>query len=80
MKRQQRKFSLATLIVTYEPREALRSLSKENGASSGKSLDRNTLPDFLRSSGFETGSTSLVRIIEELLEWKSSGSGIENRY
>jgi hypothetical protein len=24
--------------------------------------------------------SSLVRIIEELLEWKSSGPGLENRY
>jgi hypothetical protein len=29
--------------------------------------------------GLEEGSLSLVRIIEELLEWKSSGYGIENR-
>jgi hypothetical protein len=28
----------------------------------------------------ERGSLSLVRILEELLEWKSSGSGLENRY
>jgi hypothetical protein len=27
----------------------------------------------------ERGPLSLVRIIEELLEWKSSGSGQENR-
>jgi hypothetical protein len=27
----------------------------------------------------ERGPLSLVRIIEELLEWKSSGSGLENR-
>jgi hypothetical protein len=37
------------------------------------------LPDFLRSSGSERGPFSLVRVIEELLEWKSSGSGLENR-
>jgi hypothetical protein len=29
--------------------------------------------------GLELGPLSLVRIIEELLEWKSSGSGLENR-
>jgi hypothetical protein len=29
--------------------------------------------------GPERGPLSLVRIIEELLEWKSSGSGLENR-
>jgi hypothetical protein len=30
--------------------------------------------------GLERGTLSLVRIIEELLEWKISGSGLENRY
>jgi hypothetical protein len=34
-----------------------------------------TLPDFLRNSGSGTGSTQLMSITEELLEWKSSGSG-----
>jgi hypothetical protein len=29
--------------------------------------------------GLERGPLSLVRIIEELLEWKSSGSVLENR-
>jgi hypothetical protein len=29
--------------------------------------------------GLEPGPLSLVRIIEELLGWKSSGSGLENR-
>jgi hypothetical protein len=29
-----------------------------------------SLPGFLRSSGSGTGSLSLVRIIEELLEWE----------
>jgi hypothetical protein len=28
--------------------------------------------------GLELGPLGLVRIIEELLEWKSSGSGLEN--
>jgi hypothetical protein len=28
--------------------------------------------------GLERGPLSLVRIMEELLEWKSSGSGLEN--
>jgi hypothetical protein len=30
--------------------------------------------------GLERGPLSLVRIIEELLEWKISGSGQENQY
>jgi hypothetical protein len=29
--------------------------------------------------GLERGPLSLVRITEELLEWKSSGFGLENR-
>jgi hypothetical protein len=29
--------------------------------------------------GLKRGPLSLVRIIEELLEWKNSGSGLENR-
>jgi hypothetical protein len=33
----------------------------------------------LRSSGSGTGSTQLVRITEELFEWESSSSGVENR-
>jgi hypothetical protein len=33
-----------------------------------------------RQSGLERGPLSLVRIIGELLERKSSGSGLENRY
>jgi hypothetical protein len=37
------------------------------------------LPDVLRSNGSGTGSLSLVSAIEELLEWKSSGFGLENR-
>jgi hypothetical protein len=30
--------------------------------------------------GLERGPHSLVRITEELLEWKSSGFGLENQY
>jgi hypothetical protein len=29
--------------------------------------------------GLERGPLSLLRIIEELLQWKSSGSGLGNR-
>jgi hypothetical protein len=29
--------------------------------------------------GLERGPLSLVRVTEELLEWKSIGSGLENR-
>jgi hypothetical protein len=36
-------------------------------------------PDFLRSSGLERGSPSLMSAIEELLERKISGSGLESR-
>jgi hypothetical protein len=37
------------------------------------------LPDFLRSSGSGRGPLNLVSTTEELLERKSSGSGLENR-
>jgi hypothetical protein len=37
------------------------------------------LPDFLRSSGSGTDLLSLVITIEELLERKFSGSGLESR-
>jgi hypothetical protein len=37
------------------------------------------LPDFLRCRASGTGPLSLMRTIEELLEWKISGSGLENR-
>jgi hypothetical protein len=38
------------------------------------------LANFLRSSGLERGQIGLVSATAELLEKKSSGSGIENRY
>jgi hypothetical protein len=38
------------------------------------------LPDFLRNSGSGTGPLSLVSTIEELLDRKSSDSGLENRH
>jgi hypothetical protein len=34
---------------------------------------------FWEVGGLERGPLSLVRTIEELLEWKSSGPGLENR-
>jgi hypothetical protein len=34
---------------------------------------------FIAEHMFLRGPLSLVRIIEELLEWKGSGSGLENR-
>jgi hypothetical protein len=37
------------------------------------------LPDFLRSTWSGTGPLTLVSTIEELLERKSSGSGLESR-
>jgi hypothetical protein len=37
------------------------------------------LPDFLRSSGLEQGTLSLMSTIEELLEKKNSGFSLENR-
>jgi hypothetical protein len=43
----------------------------------GPRFDSRALPDFLRS--LEWGPLSLLRTLEELLEWKHSGSGLENR-
>jgi hypothetical protein len=37
------------------------------------------LPDFLRISGSERGPLSLVSTIEELLDRKSNGCGLESR-
>jgi hypothetical protein len=37
------------------------------------------LPDFLYVVGLERGPFNLVKITEELLERKGSGSGLENR-
>jgi hypothetical protein len=48
--------------------------------SSGPRFDSRRHQIFLDVVGLERGLLSLVRIIEELLEWKSSGSGLENRY
>jgi hypothetical protein len=47
--------------------------------SRGPEFDSRALSDFLNRRGSGTGPHSLARTIEELLEWKSSGSGIENR-
>lgn len=41
------KFSWAVLIVTYQPREALRSLSKENDVSRANGLDRTSSTRYL---------------------------------
>jgi hypothetical protein len=48
--------------------------------SRGPGYDSRRYQIFCEVVGLERGPLSLVRIIEELLEWKSSGSGLENRY
>jgi hypothetical protein len=45
----------------------------------GPGFDSRLYQIFWEVVGLERGPLSLVRIIEELLEWKSSGSGLENR-
>jgi hypothetical protein len=47
--------------------------------SRGPGFDSRRYQIFWEVVGLERGPLSLVRIIEELLEWKSSGSGQENR-
>jgi hypothetical protein len=47
--------------------------------SRGPGFDSRRYKIFWEVVGPERGSLSLVRIIEELLEWKSCGSGLENQ-
>jgi hypothetical protein len=47
--------------------------------SRGSGFDSRRYQIFWEVVGLERGPLRLVRIIEELLEWKSSGSGQENR-
>jgi hypothetical protein len=47
--------------------------------SRGPEFDSRRYQIFREVVGLERGLLSLVRIIEELLEWKSSGFGLENR-
>jgi hypothetical protein len=47
--------------------------------SRGPGFDSRLYQIFWEVVGLERGPLSLVRIIEELLEWKNSGSGLENR-
>jgi hypothetical protein len=48
--------------------------------SRGPGFDSRRYQIFWEVVGLERGPLSFVSIIEELLEWKSSGSGLENRY
>jgi hypothetical protein len=47
--------------------------------SRGPGFDSRPYQIFGEVGGLELGPLSLVRTIEELLEWESSGSGLENR-
>jgi hypothetical protein len=47
--------------------------------SRGPGFDFRPYQLFWEVGGLEQGALSLMRTIEELLEWKSSGSGLENR-
>jgi hypothetical protein len=47
--------------------------------SRGPGFDSRRYQIFWEVVGVERGPLSLMRIIEELFEWKSSGSGQENR-
>jgi hypothetical protein len=49
-------------------------------SSIGPGFDSRRYQIFREVVGLKWGQLSLVRIIEELFEWKSSGSGLENRY
>jgi hypothetical protein len=47
--------------------------------SRGPGFDSRPFQIFWEVGGLERGPLRLVKTIEELLEWKSSGSGLENR-
>jgi hypothetical protein len=47
--------------------------------SRGSRSDSQRYQIFWEVVGLERGPLNLVRITEELLEWKSSGFGLENR-
>jgi hypothetical protein len=47
--------------------------------SRGPGVDSRRYHIFSEVVGLERGPLSLMMIIEELLEWKSSGTGLENR-
>jgi hypothetical protein len=47
--------------------------------SRGPGYDSQPYQIFWEVGGLEQGPLSLMRTTEELLEWKSSGSGLENR-
>jgi hypothetical protein len=46
--------------------------------SRGPWFDSRCYDVFFEVMGLERGTLSLVRIIEELLEWKNRGSGLED--
>jgi hypothetical protein len=46
--------------------------------SRGPEIDSRRYQIFWEVVGLELRPLSLVRVIEQLLEWKSSGSGLEN--
>jgi hypothetical protein len=78
-------FNLDTNIIKYifNANKDHRPPLWSSGQSSWLQIQRSrvpflALPDFLRRVGLERGPLSLVRITEELLEWKSNGSGQEN--
>jgi hypothetical protein len=66
-------FSFA-LVLVWPP------LWSSGYRSRGPGFDSRRYQIFWEVVGMERGAFSLVRIIEELLEWKSSGSGLENWY
>jgi hypothetical protein len=64
-KKQDHSCGLVVRVPSYRPR--------------GPGFHSQALPDFLRSNGCGTGPFSLMRITDEIPEWKSSGSSLENR-
>jgi hypothetical protein len=69
-----------TNIQTFIMAVPLWSSGQSSGYRSwGPGFDSRRYQIFREVVDLKRGTLSLVRIIEELLEWKSSGSGLGNR-
>jgi hypothetical protein len=71
--------SLFSICVVYRDRLCGVVVRVPGYWSRGPEFNSRRYQIFCEAVGLERGPLSLVRITEELLEWKSSGSGQENR-
>jgi hypothetical protein len=66
-------------VLFYEDRLCGLVVRVSGYRSGGPGFDSRFFQIFLEAAGLERGPLNLVRTTEELLEGKSSGSGLENR-